>query len=321
MSIELVPFARQHIPAAAEMVATRCRALCERVPVFPPRYTEPETLAAMLANHPPGATALRGGRLVGFLVAYAGGEFRGKGSVYCPEWGHAAEEGGASRIYQAMYTHLAREWMSRGLVVHTISAPAHDRPCIETWHWLGFGFVGGDALRSLESVPGPAKLDVRRAGPSDAGVVAELVLALTDHLHDSPTFLAYDAGPDLRLTYEGLLADPSVAIWLAEKEREAVGYLKLVPSDQADSSPMVRDPGTISITGAYVRPDVRGRGVASRLLDRGIAWARECGYVRCAVDFETMNGPAARFWTRHFALVSLSLMRYSDERLAGQNAP
>ena len=316
MPLQIVPFADAHIADAAHMVAARCRVLRERVPVLPPRYAEAETLAAMLANHPPGVAALRGDQLAGFMVAYSIGEFRGKPSTFCPEWGHAADPQDAASVYQAMYTHLAREWMAQDKVIHLITIPAHDRPAIETWHWLGFGFIVGDALRPLTPVPGTVPVTVRRAGPSDLDAVVDLVGALREYMAASPIFLRSDQA-DPRKELADLLADPLVAIWLAELGGKAVGFIKFVPSDRADASHIVRDPGTVSITGAYTRPHVRGHGVATAALDRGLAWAREQGYARCAVDFETMNVPAARFWTRHFELVCLSLMRYSDERLAG----
>jgi GNAT superfamily N-acetyltransferase len=55
--------------------------------------------------------------------------------------------------------------------------------------------------------------------------------------------------------------------------------------------------------------------VATALLDRALTWAREAGYVRCAVDFEAMNVVAARFWLRHFRPVCHTLARHLDERI------
>ena len=76
------------------------------------------------------------------------------------------------------------------------------------------------------------------------------------------------------------------------------------------------DPTTIDVTGAYLKPEARGRGTADALLGKLLDWARERGYARCAVDFESANPTASRYWPRHFTPVCHSLIRRLDERIA-----
>jgi hypothetical protein len=45
------------------------------------------------------------------------------------------------------------------------------------------------------------------------------------------------------------------------------------------------------------------------MLDGALAWARESGYVRCAVDFESANLLASRFWPKHFETVGITVGR------------
>ncbi|MGC9520832.1 MAG: GNAT family N-acetyltransferase [Anaerolineae bacterium] len=61
--------------------------------------------------------------------------------------------------------------------------------------------------------------------------------------------------------------------------------------------------------------------VATALLSHALAWAREAGYRRCAVDFETTNPLARRFWLRHFTPVTYSLGRHVDRRVLMQARP
>jgi len=49
--------------------------------------------------------------------------------------------------------------------------------------------------------------------------------------------------------------------------------------------------------------------VARLLLDAALAWARESEYVRCAVDFESADLLASRFWPRHFGVVGITVGR------------
>jgi GNAT superfamily N-acetyltransferase len=75
------------------------------------------------------------------------------------------------------------------------------------------------------------------------------------------------------------------AAWLAYRDGEAVAYLGLGPASD-DASTIICDEGTTSVSGVFTREDVRGEGIGTALLDRGLRWARERGFERCAVDFE-----------------------------------
>lgn len=81
-------------------------------------------------------------------------------------------------------------------------------------------------------------------------------------------------------------------------------------SASEDACTIIRDEATTSIVGAYTVETMRESGIATALLDRCLDFARSQGYSRCTVDFEPMNVPAARFWTRYFQPVCISLARY-----------
>jgi GNAT superfamily N-acetyltransferase len=173
-----------------------------------------------------------------------------------------------------------------------------------------------DAIRDLGPLAGSAagNFTIRRALPEDVDHAVALDDALRRHLAASPTFLA-------RVEPRGLddqqrwLADPANALWLAEVGDGVVAGLKIGPASE-DACTVIRDAGTASITGAFTREGTRGHGVATALLGHALAWAREGGYARCAVDFEPMNVLATRFWLRHFRPVCYALARQVDERVA-----
>ena len=84
----------------------------------------------------------------------------------------------------------------------------------------------------------------------------------------------------------------------------------------ADACAVIQDDKTASITMAFTRESVRNKGVAMALLNRSLEWSCSQGYERCAVDFETMNFLASRFWCKWFEPVCYSLVRCIDERVA-----
>ena len=307
-----------HLEDAAALTGARYRALRERLPLMPTRFQDPDTILPPLrdlAGQSPGVVAVRGGRLAGFLVAYQIPDFRGKRSVYAPEWANGAELDDSRRIYEALYAGLSAQWVDAGYCTHLLSIVADDEGGIEGWRWLGFGLLGTDGVRDLKpAADHTAGVDVRRAGPDDVQQVTALLGALREHMAAPPTFLHQEDTDQVEKAQEWL-ADPAHAVWLAYQGTEAVAFV-VQGSANPEASDLIRDGGTTSIVGAYTRRSARGKGIATALLNQVLAWARAEGYERCAVDWEPMNVLANRFWTRHFQPVSYALIRHVDERLA-----
>lgn len=137
--------------------------------------------------------------------------------------------------------------------------------------------------------------------------MCELDRRLHEHTASSPVFLLHDE-PEAVDWWATQIADPKTAIWIAEENDAAVGYIIQGPAYD-DACDIIVDSGTSSITGAYVIPEARGGGVAAGLLARAVEWAREQGYARLSVDFETANSEGARFWLSHFRPVVMSFAR------------
>jgi len=132
--------------------------------------------------------------------------------------------------------------------------------------------------------------------------------ALFRHIAGPPIYLIDDEWPT-RAEYDAWLHDPQVAVWIAEPAGEAIGFLTIGPAVQ-DACTIIRDEGTASVIAAFTVEEVRGKGVATGLLNRALGWAKDQGYERCAVDFEPMNPQARRFWTRHFDCVAYTVVRH-----------
>ena len=319
MTIEILPLEERYLEDAAALACARYRALRERLPLMPARFQDPDTILPPLrdlAGQAPGVVAVRGGRLAGFLIAYQFPDFRGKQSVYAPEWANGAEMDDSRRIYEALYAGLSAQWVDAGYCTHLLNLLANDAGVIEGWRWLGFGLLAADGVRDLKPVPGHvADMDVHRAGPDDTQQVTDLIEALRRHMAAAPTFLHQEDSVEIEENAE-YLSDPAHALWLAYHGTEAVACMGQGPANPK-ASDLINDAGTTSIISAYTRRSARGSGVATALLNQVLAWARAEGYERCAVDWEPMNVLATRFWTRHFQPVSYAMIRQVDERLAG----
>jgi GNAT superfamily N-acetyltransferase len=318
--VQIVPFAEAHVEDAAALVARRYANLRRVVPSLPARYEQPAEFQALVKNitgRNAGVAALDGGQLIGFAAGMILSQFRGKRSVYCPEWGNAAVEDRSREVYQRLYTVLSDAWVADRCIAHYVSVFAHDTAGIEAWFWQGFGLISVDAMRGMnpaEGEPAQGSFETAVATPDDVAPLLRLETSLRNYIQAAPIFLVDDDVQD-PTAWEEYLQGENNRAWLASCDGEPVAYLKMGPPNP-DACYVIRDPKTVSITGAFTEEAYRAQGVATVLLNRALAWARETGHERCAVDFEPMNVLGARFWLRHFQPFCYSLNRVIDDRLA-----
>lgn len=315
--LDVVPLAFEHAAAAARLFADRYRRQRQAVPALPPRHEDPaavETLLREWLGESYGVAALRGGELCGYLIATQLPEFLGSNrGAYCPVWAHGAAGDDRPATYHWMYAALAGRWVTDGCLTHAITIAADDEEAQATWFRDGFGMQVVDALRSLEPIvaPRPEGAEVRQATVADAAAVAVLDRELSLYMAAGPCFLAPEL-EEREEEYRSWLSEPDHALWLVTYQGEPIAYMRCQPPGY-DIAYTVRDPGTISITGAYVRPRWRRGGVAgSLLLQEAITWAAARGYQRLGVDFESHNLLGSRFWAHHFWPVCYSLVRRLD---------
>ena len=311
--MEIVPFEPQLDRPAAELVARRVSAARPANPLIPAAWTDADRYLSELETlhrRGSGVAMLHAGRLAGFMAAFE--VRRGPTWTYTPEWGWAAEPIPSVRmsrrtVIEELYAGIAARWVDAGFRAQYVSVLAHDRTALGTLAWVGFGRDTMDGLRDLSPIDRVPGVVVRRAVRADAPILAELEEGLRAHLAGSPVF--FELGPARTLAEQRKrIADEDAAVLVAEVDGRVIGHMLVGPSSD-DAATIIRDPGTASISGAFVQPEHRRGGVADTLLAAAIDWARDCGYERIAVDFETANLLASRFWPRSFRPVTFTLVR------------
>ncbi|MBN1983420.1 MAG: GNAT family N-acetyltransferase, partial [Chitinivibrionales bacterium] len=217
------------------------------------------------------------------------------------------------RIHQTLYRDCAVRWKEAGATVHAVSAYACDREFLEAFSLTGFGKIMFDGAVEMSvftkmfSEVDRKTFTVRRATPADAGLLSTLDSQLAAHVEASPVFLPSPTYCDPDQWREWLsLADTRA--WIVFSEGVESGFLKAqVPQD--DVSDAVKDNATIAINGLYMRPQMRGRGMAQALCAALADSCRGDPFTRVSVDCETMNIEAYSFWTRWFKPVAYTLER------------
>ena len=315
--MEIFPFREEFLNDAAAMFVRNYHEQRRAVPVLPDPMETIHRVAGMLNElfqTCPGVAAVENGQLTGYMGWTIIEHFREADitGAYCPVWAHSAAGKAVAAVYQGMYRTAAAYWTTRGCGVHAISLLANDRPAEKIWFWNGFGLAVVDAIRPILpiDVKPVENLVVRKAQSQDAELIAVLDREHWRHYSEPPVFMAahVPANPE---TYREFLNIPDNTVWLAEFQGEPAGLMRFDSHSQG-ATEVVQSETTISITGAYTRPQYRGKGSAAALLDAALRYYGERGFERCSVDFESFNPEAANFWMKYFEPVCFSLMRHPE---------
>ncbi len=123
----------------------------------------------------------------------------------------------------------------------------------------------------------------RQATPQDVSAVTALALLLFEGSE-------YDI---LRAEFAELLTRADAAVFLAEKDNEAVGFAQCQLRRDYVEGTQTSPVGYLE--GVYVRPALRQTGVARSMVERGQAWAKALGCSEFASDCELSNETSAAF--------------------------
>jgi ribosomal protein S18 acetylase RimI-like enzyme len=304
-------------PSAARIFVEQYRRLRVAIPCLPERMTEiDEVLGKLrwLSTRQPILAAVENGRLLGYLGGLIIPHFRetDRTGAFVPEWAHGALEGRKQKVYRALYRAAAEGWSERDCSVHAITLLANDGEGERAWYWSGFGLSVVDAIRPADPLkPQPVTdLTIRQATADDATRLAELEAEHWQHYTQPPVFMSPQQ-PDDAAGFRDFLNEPGSSAWLALDGDRSAGFLRFQGTGEGSASVMEAE-DDFHCTGAYMRPEYRGRRAAPALLDAAIAAYAEHGYTRCSVDFEAFNPEAADFWMRYFSPVCFSLMRIPE---------
>lgn len=313
--MEIRTYPQSDLPDMAALFIENFKRLRSTVPILPDLMESPQRVVDMLA-HLPGIAAYEGDQLVGYLGWYLVDAFRGttRKGAYCPEWGHGARD---ASVYRALYRAASQQWAAAGCEVHAISLLAHDEAAREVWFWNGFGLTGVDAIRPITplGIETPAGITIRTATLADVEAMVALEVEHSRHYRMPPISMAAHETQNA-YDFAAFISNPANSIWLALDSsgdaETAIGFIH-VESSTFGAAAIVDAPDKISIGGTYVRPQYRGRRIAGAMLDAILRHHAAKGFVRCSVDFEAFNPEAAAFWTKHFALVCLSVTRIPEQ--------
>ena len=303
------------MPHAGELLAGRHRAHRKVEPLLPERYESVGAAAEAVAelagaDGASGAVALRGGRVVGYLLGAPRSDPRWGANVWVELAGHAADE---AEDLRDLYALAAGRWFDDGCVRQYVLVPAHDRAVVDAWSRLGFGQQHAHGVRELPETPWPA--GVRPAEERDLDRLVELSPLVVEHQAQAPVFgvgLPRETPEEIRAEILEDLAKPELGDLVYERDDRVVGAFQVVPVELSSvHSGLARPQGAALLTWAATDPAVRSSGAGLALTEASFAWARERGHQVMVTDWRVTNLLASRFWpARGFRETFLRLYRH-----------
>ncbi len=289
---------------AGALLASRHRAHRAAEPLLDPRHEDPavcreDVAAAIALPDASGVAAIRGGRLVGYLVGAPKDAAMWGGNIWVEAAGHAVEE---PSLVRALYAAIAGRWVEAGQSNHHVLVPATETGLVDAWFSLDFGQQHLHAIRE----PGPpggvvprSELTIRRPTRADIPVLAELELTLPRHSTGSPVFSKLPIQPleEVVAELEADFDDPKWTWFVAERDGHVIGDAigcSLEVSGLYVGPNRPRDAGFLGYVAVF--PEARGLGAGRLLGATVLAWAADVGYPRVVTDWRSTNLEADRSW-------------------------
>ena len=287
----IVPFADEHVDAAAELLAERHE---RHRKVFPQLPADADYRAEIRALLEEGATgAFTDGA---YVLGRTGPEDRWGPNIWVDAAGHAATD--PERL-RDVWGEAAAGWFEQGLTAHYVLVPATDPELLVAWLRLGFGAQQGHGLIELPERGWPE--GVREATKDDIEELVEVGPFLSRHQRQSPVFsqVPEQTADEVRADVVDDFTLEGVANLVYEIDGRIVGNFFVCPLELSNAhSGLARPAGAAFIGFAITHPEARGTGAGVALTDASFAWARERGYETMVTDWRETNLLASRFWPR-----------------------
>jgi GNAT superfamily N-acetyltransferase len=316
MQYESVTFGQQFLEPAVDLFINAFKAEQTQSPLLPDRaINEPEWILKKLEHFKenPGVAVLENDQLVAYMLTGYNFPFKGQNAVQVPEYCHASVPENREELYRLMYMNLAGEWARNGKYIHIIAHFAHDSTLQETLFQIGFGAFLAERLRDLTTVNVVNETNI--VEESDYLKLIDLHLEHYRYYPESPIFIFHGQNndtvePDLRQH-----AEQGNVFLVYYGQDIPCGYFILGDSTVGNEGFLLRDTKTAQIKGAYVKPDMRRKGIGDALLQHSVQWSQENGFERLFVEHETANYYGGKFWNKHFDPYLYFSLRYIDNTI------
>jgi GNAT superfamily N-acetyltransferase len=316
MPFTLVPFTQKHLEPAVELFIENYTYEQEHSPLLPSRVIDEPAwiqgvLQSKLAN--PGVVVVEQNRILAYMVTGDRFLWKGQQAAIVLEYCHSAIVTKKRELYQRMYMYLAQEWANQHIHLHLMRHFAHDTILQETLYHLGFGAILAERLRDCSAVDKRQDLAIRVEQD-----VSKLITIQTEHNQyypKAPIFILKPTEKQEVLAELEAHAEQGDVFFAYYEQDEPCAYMIVGTSTIGEEGFLLEQTNTAQIKSAFARPEIRGKGIGTALLQRAIEWSQQQGYKRVFVEHETANVYGGNFWCNYFNPYIYTSMRYIDATL------
>jgi ribosomal protein S18 acetylase RimI-like enzyme len=147
--------------------------------------------------------------------------------------------------------------------------------------------------------PEAGDMKIRKATATDSRLLSSLCVDVqTLHAQHHPDFFKMPQSDDFAVSfYDEMLADPSVAVYIAEGDTQALGFIFCKLLDRPEN-PFAYANHFLQIEHISVRPEAQQHGVGTALMNRAGELAREIGVTKIQLDSWDFNIKAHTFFEK-----------------------
>lgn len=327
-SYEIVQTDKKYLDDLIGLFISNYNVIREKSPLLPTKYSTYEGIKPSISwmlNNCNGVIALRDNKVVGYMSALILNQFKGSNrGAYTPEFSHSSISEDKVKIYNLMRTELWKQLAQLECTVHSITLLDEDN--LKTDFFMAsYGLLVMDAMNTVDQLIATTsgnpteKYTARIAGANEIESLKPLIIAYREYMSGPPIFNSL-GDEDIDIMLESWFMEEKRSVWVVESNNgasnEIVGYANLI-TDPDNASYVVRDAAILGVSGTFIMKDHRNKGAGSVLFNTASIWAKQNGFEKISVDFESANPLALKFWLNHFKPVTYSLIRHIDDRLIG----
>ncbi|PKL00803.1 MAG: hypothetical protein CVV56_03025 [Tenericutes bacterium HGW-Tenericutes-1] len=250
-----------------------------------------------------GFVAIQNNISVGYLLGYKIKTlFFNESGIYSPDFAvYYDNDYVLYRLFEEYYREMKNESITHHAI--TLLTPSQDDFLVQ----LGYGLRVMDGVRfPHKNSPTDSLVSMIKADICDYNILLNLYKEHIQYMSSSPIFLE-ETNPELELT--DILNDNDKIVFKILYMLEVVGF-SVIDKLHAPGGKYFKDSETLGIKGTHILSNFQNKQIGSRYIELLDNYCIENGYNRLAVDFESMNYLALKFWSKTFHISAKTYIKY-----------
>jgi len=301
---EYIRLNETHLHDMSELLYQRQREETQYFPSLKHKHLNKDHIHKTLSNmfHQQkmiGIGAFLKSNMVGYVLASIEDTKSKELLAWVPYEGVAIQIDQPQELIRLLYTHVSEIWVKEECFQHTIYVPLGNKRYLNSFLHLSFYIEHVHAILDVSTYhlfDQKNDIHVRRTEKKDRETLGQMSHIVTSYHNRSPVYLSFteDIIEQRKHAFERLVDENEVIVFIAEKEKQAIGYSIYEPIESNLMIP--EDSIELSLSGVF--PHVSGQGVGKALMNQGVSTVKALGYNHIMTDWKITNLSSSIFWPK-----------------------